>query len=86
MCCFYEITFVTSLDPQFKFRSPEFGPTQLAQSSQSTSGIVVKVGFLPGTEVTMENSKPELRLFNFLTCKYSGPLCQHSPALYCSWS
>ena len=31
----------------------------MAQSRQSTSAIVVKVGFLPGIEVTMRSSRPE---------------------------
>lgn len=39
----------------------------MAQSRQSTSGIVVKVGFLPGTEVTMQSSKPEEVFLTSLT-------------------
>lgn len=40
----------------------------MAQSRQSTSGIVVSAGFLPGTEVTMETSKPEEVFLTSLTC------------------
>lgn len=51
------LSHLTSL---FKFRLLEFGSRPMAQSRQSTSGIVAKVGFLPGTKVTMQTSKPEV--------------------------
>ena len=39
----------------------------MAQSRQSTSGMVVKVGFLPGIEVTMQSSRPEEVFLTSLT-------------------
>lgn len=58
---------LTQLTTLLKFRDMEFGSRPMAQSRQSTSGIVVKVGFLPGTEVTMQSSKPEEVFFTSLT-------------------
>ena len=39
----------------------------MAQSRQSTSAIVVKVGSLPGIEVTMRSSRPEEVFLTSLT-------------------
>lgn len=50
---------LNQLTSLFKFRPLEFGSRPMAQRRQSTSGIVVMMGFLPGIEVTMETSKPE---------------------------
>ena len=51
----------------FKFRPLEFGSRPMAQSRQSTSAIVVKVGSLPGIEVTMQSSRPEEVFLTSLT-------------------
>ena len=40
----------------------------MAQSKQSTPEMVLKVGFLPGTEVTMQSSRPEEVFLTSLTC------------------
>lgn len=58
---------LSQLTRLFKFRVLEFGSLPMAQRRQSTSGIVVKVGFLPGTEVTMQSSKPEEVFLTSLT-------------------
>lgn len=42
----------SQLTTLFRFRPREFGSRPMAQSRQSTSGITVVVGFLPGTAVT----------------------------------
>ena len=58
---------LNQLTTLFKFRPPEFGSRPMAQSRQSTSRMVLKVGFLPGTAVTVLSSKPEEVFLTSLT-------------------
>lgn len=58
---------LNQLTSWLKFRALEFGSRPMAQSRQSTSGIVVKAGLLPGAEVTMQSSKPEEVFLTSLT-------------------
>lgn len=57
----------SQLTTLFRFRPWEFGSRPMAQSRQSTSGITVVVGFLPGTTVTTWSSKPDGVFFTSLT-------------------